>query len=1257
MLGLLLGVLLPFQLAQAGRVPGIERLHFRSFGTAQGLSQATARTIAQDRSGFIWIGTQDGLSRFDGYEFRVYKADRDDPWSLSQNHVWALAADPDGSLWIGTQAGGLDHYDPRLDRFISYRTETGNAHALASNHVTALMIDRDQRLWIANSAGRMQWFDRSAMQLDDLPSGSQSNLRMVRTMLQSTDGRVWLGARDGLYQIQSNGAGLHEIRDQSGTSLDVYALAQAPNGDMWVGVAEDGLYRFDKDGKPLKHYAEAATAGDPGLPDGAVRALLCDSDGGLWIAGNRNGLAWFDPENDVFIRYPHDPSRDHTVAANRLSSLLRGRSGALFVGSWANGFSVHDPRTEAFTTIESVAGDPRTLPSRQALSVWGDNDGTLWAGVLEGGGLVHLDMEKGVIARYRHDPQRADSLSHDFVQFTTRTRDGSLWIATMGGGLNRMRQEGSFEHFRHDPADPKSIAEDSILFVYEDLSGTLWIGTLNQGLDERCKTCDGFIHHPHYSDRVDDPASLGGDAVGGIVETATGDLWLALRSGGLDRYDRSTGRFDHFHADRGNPESVGSDAISTLSVDSRGELWIGTQGGGISHLLPGTDHDPKFETFDSRQGLAADAIGAIFEDARRKFWISTTSGISRFDPETKSFINFGTHDGTLSTGYWINGATRLPGGLIVFSGLDGITVFDPLKVELAPSPQPIATRLLVQNVPVNLHWRDPKSPLDISLWEGGKVSLSNDQDNITFEFAAFDFSDPESIRYSYRLEGHDTQWIETTASRRFATYTDLDSGSYRLRLRARREGEGWSDNEFTVAVHVASSPWASAPAFAAYFAVAILLGWLTSLSVRSNLRQRRGGQEAIRQSEERLKMALWGSGSELWDLDMQTRQMVRENKLQHLAVNVEAAGKTIDAFVPFIHPDDLAGFNAAIASHFKGETETFEASYRAMDLHREWAWVMTRGRLVERDEKGRGLRMAGTTHDIRALKNAEDALRRLNEELEQRVEKRTADLKSANSELRDTLDRLTLTQRQLLEAEKLASLGGLVAGIAHEINTPIGVSVTAASHLSEEAMRISNIIKSGTITKSELERFERAALEGSQLILRNLQRADRLIRSFKQVAVDQSTEDRRVVDLGACINEILTTLGPALKKTPHRVEVRCAQSVVCETAPGALYQIITNLVMNSLIHGFADGRAGLIEIEISRDDGSTTIEYLDNGMGMDEVATARIFDPFFTTRRGRGGSGLGMHIVYNLVTQVLGGTIVVDSTPGSGFRLCIRFKP
>lgn len=1242
----------------ADSVPGIERLHFRTYGPAQGLSQATARVIAQDRTGFIWIGTQDGLSRFDGYEFRVYKADRDDPWSLSQNHVLALAADVDGSLWIGTQAGGLNHYDPVLDRFVSFRADPARQTAIASNQVTALLIDRDDRLWVANSVGRMQWFDRATAELVDTPIGTQPALRMVRSMLQAADGGIWLGARDGLWRVEPDGSGLRELRDNGNATLDVHALAQTPDGHVWVGVAETGLYRFNEDGRFIEHFGESTTAAGNGLPDRAVRALLADADGSLWIAGNSRGLARFDPARRQFTHYPHDPARNQTVAANRLSALLRGRMGSLFVGSWANGFSVHDPRTEAFTRIESIANDPRTLPSRQAMTVWGEPDGTLWVGVLEGGGLVHLDPARGVLARFTHDPQVAGSLSHDFVQFITRTRDGSLWVATMGGGLNRLRPGSSqFEHVRHDPADGGSLAEDSILYLYEDRAGTLWAGTLSKGLDELCAGCTQFVHHPPDPLGADTSTHIGGEAVGHIVETPGGDLWLGLRSAGLDRFNRSTQTFEHFHHDRADPGSVGSDAISTLTVDSRGELWIGTQGGGISHLLPETAAAPRFETFGAKQGLAAEAIGAIMEDSQGRFWISTTDGLSRFDRDLQRFINFGPHDGTLSSGYWINGATRLAGGLIVFSGLEGITVFDPLRVALRQAPKPLATRLLLQNVPVKLRWHDPASPLDISLWLGGKVDLRHDQDNVTIEFSAFDFSDPESIRYSYRLDGHDPEWIETGSSRRFATYTDLAAGSYRLLLRARRNGSEWpEEQEQSVDVRVAPSAWASPMAYLSYLLATVVLIGLIAWQTRATLRRRKAVQEAIRQSEERLKLSLWGSGGELWDIDLQTRSMVRDNMLMNLAVNAEAAGASIDSYEPFIHTEDLPRFKAALNAHFKGRTAAFEATYRALGVQHDWIWVISRGRLVERDAGGRGLRMAGTTHDISALKNAEDALRKLNEELEQRVERRTVDLRSANADLQQALDRLTLTQRQLVEAEKLASLGALVAGIAHEINTPIGVSVTAASHLTEEAGRISRLMDAGELKRSDLERFANAALESSQMILRNLQRADRLVRSFKQVAVDQSSEHRRVVELGACIEEILITLGPTLKKSPHRIDRVCVEKVVCETAPGALYQIITNLVMNSLIHAFPAGQPGRIGITVARHAETIAIDYEDNGVGMDEVGCARIFDPFFTTRRGSGGSGLGMHIVYNLVTQVLGGTIVVDSAPGAGFRLSICFK-
>src|SRR5690606_30531114 len=215
-----------FGQASADSVPGIDNVHFRTFGTAQGLSQATVRVMAQDRTGFVWIGTQDGLNRFDGYGFRVYKSDREDPFSLSQNHVWALAADPDGSLWVGTQAGGLNHYDSLLDRFTAYRADARDPHAIASNHVTALLVDRDRRLWVANSVGRLQWFDRGTRRFEDVPVGVHPELRMVRTLLQASDGRIWLGSRDALWRIEADGTGLRERRI-GGVAPDVYALAQS----------------------------------------------------------------------------------------------------------------------------------------------------------------------------------------------------------------------------------------------------------------------------------------------------------------------------------------------------------------------------------------------------------------------------------------------------------------------------------------------------------------------------------------------------------------------------------------------------------------------------------------------------------------------------------------------------------------------------------------------------------------------------------------------------------------------------------------------------------------------------------------------------------------------------------------------------------------------------------------------------------------------------------------------------------------------
>ena len=267
--------------------------------------------------------------------------------------------------------------------------------------------------------------------------------------------------------------------------------------------------------------------------------------------------------------------------------------------------------------------------------------------------------------------------------------------------------------------------------------------------------------------------------------------------------------------------------------------------------------------------------------------------------------------------------------------------------------------------------------------------------------------------------------------------------------------------------------------------------------------------------------------------------------------------------------------------------------------------------------------------------------------LEEKVEERT-------TELKQSLDTIKKTQAQLVQSEKMAALGGLVAGVAHEVNTPIGIAVTAASHLEDRTQEFVAKVAAQKLKRSDLDSYAKTAGNSSNLILKNLSGAVKIVQGFKQVAVDQTSGERREFKLKAYIEDVLLSLKPKLKKTKHLVTVNCPEDLALNSFPGAFSQIISNLVMNSLIHGFDEMEAGEISFDATEDNGSIVLTYRDNGKGMNEKDLAKIFDPFFTTKRSQGGSGLGMHIVHNLVTQTLGGTIACESQPGNGIMVRIQ---
>lgn len=1224
-------VLLALPAAARDVVVTHDDVRFQRYGVEDGLSQTSVRAMLQDEAGYVWLGTQDGLNRFDGYEFRVYRSDPQQPDSMPDNHITTLERSRRGGFWVGTLAGGLGRYLPEADAFVRYAAD-GSAGSLASNAINIVRETPDGTVWVAGSAGELQWLAPGSERFQSVSPKLRARIGPV-TAIEPMGDRLLLGSATGLWLLRADGQRAEPWGDAD-ARYAVESIEIAVTGDVWVGTREHGVLRFAPAGALLAQWQRA-----DGLGSDLVTDLQFDAGGCLWIA-TFDGLSRLDARvpDASLSTWRFGSGLAGTLASSRIHSLMLGRDDLLWAGSWLNGVSLHVPQSRAFAEIQvrpAGAGGPGVAV--HAVEI--DRDGTLWLGVAESLGLVHYSPGRGLLGQYRHRPGDPTSLPSSRVTDVLSDHRGRLWVATWDG---LARKDGdAFVTYQHDPADPDSLSENRVHRLYEDHAGTLWVGTSNGALAALCDGCDRFRNYR---------LGAGGAMVEAMFEDSRGDFWVGGRTGGLYRLDRDSGHFENFRSHAGEAGYLSHDSVTAIIEDRRGRLWVGTQGGGVNRVAIGADGVPDFVGYGIREGLAAPAVGGLAEDAKGRIWISTTAGISRLDPASGRITNFDAAAGAQIMGYFVGAFDRFDDGAIAFGGMQGVTIFHPVDVHPLPSPDGVTlTEMSVLRadsdgssapVPVRLSGSDP-----------GHLSLPPGANDIDIEFAALSYAAPDLLRYAYRLEGLNEDWVEVDANRRRISYNNLQPGPYTLRVRARARQGGWSE-DLVVPIRLQSAWWQSALAKLAYLLGLMLLLAGIAWAVRQRRDEREVNQREIADSEQRLKLALWGTGDELWDWDITGGQLRRQNPLDRPDADTDEVVERADRLSEWVHPDDQTRFEQALVGHEAGSDDSMEVSYRVCNREGEWRWRLSRGRVVARDAAGRPLRVVGTNSDITRIKENELELARINAELESRVQQRTLALHDTNESLRSTIDELRQTQQQLVESEKMAALGGLVAGVAHEINTPLGVSVTAASYLDQEARSLAQQLDAGTLAPAALEQFRATAVQSSQLILHNLRRADRMIRSFKQVAVDQSSEESRRIELRGYLEEIMISLQPSLRR--HEVVIDCPPGIEFETYPGAIYQIVSNLAMNSVMHGFSEDTAGRIRIAVQVRDDHAVLRYEDDGVGMEAEACRRVFDPFFTTRRGDGGSGLGMHITWNLATQVLGGTIGCESAPGQGARFVLR---
>lgn len=779
------------------------KIRFSHITTDDGLSQSAIRFILKDRFGFMWFGTHDGLNKYDGYKFTVYRNNPKDSGSISSNSIQTIYEDKNGQLWIGSMTGGLSLYNREKDSFKNYHSVPANPGTITDNAVASIYEDNRGNFWVGTYS-HLNLFNRKTGKAKrifanpDKP-GSLSN-ESVFVIFEDSRGNLWIGTSEGLnlynYKTGKFKSYLHK-RNNAGTlsNSSIEAIYEDESENLWIGTEGGGLNLYNRETDSFTIFKNNS-ADKNSLHNNYISSITGAGPGKLWL-GTELGLELFDTKKQIFYNYKNDPKDIRSLNNNSVVSLYQDKEGILWVGTYSGGINKYAKNLFYFDLYRNNFADRGSLSYDVVTSFAESKDGDIWVGT-DGGGLNLFKRKENKFIHITSRSGQTNTLTNNSVVSLLQSKKNNLlWIGTYGGGLDSYNPEtGTFKHYEAGSGE-KNLNNNSIYTLFEDSKGNIWIATSDYGINILIPET-GIIRKLRHDPKNTD--SLGENYVNSFLEDKSGNIWVGTFSKGVDIFNPQTGKFSHLRTN--NSGLIGNDIIC-FNTDDKGNILIGTKNG-LTIYNPQTQ---QFRSYTEKDGLSNNVINGVVEDDSGNLWISTNNGISKLNSKTRTIRNYTSYNNLQGREFYGNAFLKTRDGQILFGGSKGFNAFYPERIPFNQTTGSVVlTKFHLFNKEVDLF--DKNSPLQQSISTVKEIVLNHNQAVFSFEFAALNYTIPAHNSYSYKLEGFDRDWNHV-GNTRTATYTNLDPGVYIFKVKGSNNDQAWNNKITSIRIVIQPAFWAT----------------------------------------------------------------------------------------------------------------------------------------------------------------------------------------------------------------------------------------------------------------------------------------------------------------------------------------------------------------------------------------------------------------------------------------------------------------